>query len=71
MGIFTVLSWVIWVLFVFGAVFTSNYVRIGDKPIRSPVLRGLMAVVALPVIGGVFYIVGSFFLLAPTSLFAH
>lgn len=65
----TVLCWIVWVAIVFGAVMLPNYVRIGQKSVRNPFVRGVMAAVAVPGIGFVFTATGWFLTLAIRSLF--
>lgn len=65
----TVLSWIVWFAMVFGAVTMPKYVRIGEKEVRNPLLRGILAAVAVPGIGCVFAGLGWFLLLAIRSLF--
>lgn len=65
----TVLSWIVWIAFILGAVFVPNYVRQGEKRFGNPFVRGIMAAIAIPGIGCVFAGTGWFLLLAIRSLF--
>jgi len=68
MVVFVVLSCLCWALFVLMHILIPQSVQLSGLPIKSPVLRGIMAFIAVPIIGYVLYWTGWFIQLGPTAL---
>ncbi len=69
--ILTYLSCAVWALLILMAFFERDSVKIRNIPVRNPFLRAVLALLAIPIIGGVlvfFGLVGWFLLLPVLSL---
>lgn len=65
--ILTYLSCVVWAILIFMAFIERDSVKIKNVPVRNPFLRAVLALLALPVIGGMLAVIGlvGWFMLLP------